>query len=68
MNMKKYPCMGCEDRKIACHDKCYRYKNFCYEKDKIKISKRNNSIADEVKFNSIFRSCDLRDKKNVKGV
>lgn len=63
MNLRKYPCMECKDRKIYCHDRCDRYKNFCNEKDKINKAKRNSSIADEVKFNSIFRSCDLRDKK-----
>lgn len=65
MNMRKYPCMGCQERKLACHDECNKYKEFCSEKEKLKQLKKKSIDADAVKFNSIFRGCDVRDKKGI---
>ncbi|MCQ2017265.1 hypothetical protein [Clostridium butyricum] len=65
MNTIKYPCMGCKERKLACHDNCKTYKDFCCEKNKIKQLKKKGIDADAVKFNSIFRGCDVRDKKGI---
>lgn len=64
--MINYPCKDCLDRCIGCHGTCTKYKNVNIENKKEKDFIRQNSIADEIKFNSIFRSCDLRDKKNIK--
>ncbi|UVX34166.1 MAG: hypothetical protein [Bacteriophage sp.] len=57
--------MGCNERKIACHDKCQKYKEFKNKLNSFKEIKKQNAFANEVKFNSIFRSCDLRDKRSL---
>ena len=59
------PCMGCSERKLACHDKCQKYKEFKNKLNSYKEIKKQNAFANEVKFNSIFRSCDLRDKRSL---
>ena len=34
--MIKSPCKNCEDRKLACHDKCKKYKAYKLELEKAK--------------------------------
>ena len=36
VNKTKSPCLGCTDRKLACHDSCDKYKAFKEENQKIK--------------------------------
>lgn len=34
--MINYPCQGCEDRKVGCHDMCAKYKSVCAQNMEIR--------------------------------
>ena len=39
-NVRNAPCKGCQEREIACHTMCGRYKEFCERNEQAKERKR----------------------------
>ena len=42
--LEKYSCYGCENRKVGCHSKCKKYKEYCIKKDVINKKKKIENI------------------------
>ncbi len=51
------PCMECNKRELACHDRCDDYKNWCIKRNELKeVVARNSMIDREVdKFSRYTR-------------
>ncbi|EEP54573.1 hypothetical protein [Clostridium butyricum] len=64
--MNNYPCKDCIERCFGCHSVCIKYKNAEIEIKKEKQLERQSKINDQIKFHSIFRGCEARDKKNIR--
>lgn len=64
--MNNYPCKDCIERCVGCHGTCIKYKNAGEENEKAKQLERQSKINNEIKFHSIFRGCEVRDKKNIR--
>ena len=39
-NVRNAPCKGCQEREIACHTRCGRYKDFCVRNEQAKERKK----------------------------
>lgn len=63
--MVNFPCKDCNKRHIGCHASCIDYIVAKNKNESYKKTKKLEHLANEIKFNSIFRACELRDKRKI---
>lgn len=53
--MFKYPCKGCEERKIGCHDKCKAFLEAKAKNEEERVAYQNEMLLKDFYVNRRFR-------------